>query len=179
MNAGSCDLTFFFSGQDPSSWERQILAPPGDLIATPQLHFDLGNLIPDTTYSIFIKVLLNKFREKKGEIYCFPVSQVILRGISNAVESPILTVRTPPGGEQTTLPPQIPVDPELTTGEINSTWILLKWRKFTDFELQFIDGLQLRYRENDGKVKSLFHFHTFLLIYFFRYFQRLLSFIGQ
>jgi hypothetical protein len=29
------------------------------------------------------------------------------------------------------------------------------WRKFTEFELQFIDGVQLRYKEKEGKVMIL------------------------
>jgi hypothetical protein len=29
------------------------------------------------------------------------------------------------------------------------------WRKFSEFELQFIDGVQLRYKEKDGKVRHL------------------------
>jgi hypothetical protein len=53
----------------------------------------------------------------------------------------------------TTLPPQIPVDVELAVVDVNSTWARLMWRKFSDFELQFIDGVQLRYKERAGKVR--------------------------
>ncbi|KAL0269358.1 UNVERIFIED_CONTAM: hypothetical protein PYX00_007120 [Menopon gallinae] len=120
--------------QDPSTWELQVLAPPADLIATPQLHFDLGNLLPDTTYSIMIKI--------------------ILRDLSNTPQSPILTVRTLPSSPLTTLPPQILVDSGLAVAEVNSTWAKMMWRKFSEFELQFIDGVQLRYREKEGKVFS-------------------------
>jgi hypothetical protein len=52
----------------------------------------------------------------------------------------------------TTLPPQIPVDLELAVVDVNATWARLTWRKFTEFELQFIDGVQLRYKEKEGKV---------------------------
>lgn len=111
------------------------MAPPGDLIATPQLHFDLGNLLPDTTYSIIIKI--------------------ILRDLSNMPQSPILTVKTlPSSGPITTLPPQIPIDPELSVGQVNSTWARVNWRKFTQFELQFIDGVQIKYKEEGDKVGS-------------------------
>jgi hypothetical protein len=55
----------------------------------------------------------------------------------------------------TTLPPQIPVDLELSVVDVNSTWARLMWRKFTEFELQFIDGVQLRYKEKEGKVMTL------------------------
>lgn len=142
---------FFFSELDPSTWEQQVLAPPNDLIATPQLHFELGNLLPDTTYSIMIKIQL--------------------RDLANAPQSPILTVRTLPiSSPHTTLPPQIPVDSGLAVAEVNSTWARLTWRKFTEFELQFIDGVQLRYREKGGKVIFFFVWVCFVLfisIFFF------------
>ncbi|XP_039282712.1 putative epidermal cell surface receptor isoform X2 [Nilaparvata lugens] len=115
---------------DPATWEQQVLAPPNDLIATPELEFSLGNLQPDTSYKIKISV--------------------ILRDLENSPASKILTVKTP--SSATTLPPMIPVQPELQIAELNSTWARLVWRKFTDFELQFIDGVQLRYKEVDGKV---------------------------
>lgn len=135
FNNPATQNSFFCSSQDPSTWELQVLAPPGDLIATPQLHFDLGNLLPDTTYSIMIKI--------------------ILRDLSNTPQSQILTVRTLPSSPHTTLPPQIPVDSGLSVAEVNSTWAKMMWRKFSEFELQFIDGVQLRYREKEGKVRSL------------------------
>lgn len=81
--------------------------------------------------------------------------KIILRDLSNTPQSSILTVRTlPDSSPVTTLPPQIPVESGLAAAEVNSTWARLMWRKFTDFELQFIDGVQLRYREQDGKVFS-------------------------
>jgi len=54
----------------------------------------------------------------------------------------------------TTLPPQIPIEPDLTVIQVNSTWARLTWRKASPFELQFIDGVQLRYKEIDGKVNK-------------------------
>jgi hypothetical protein len=62
----------------------------------------------------------------------------------------ICSVATP----TTTLPPQIPVDAALAVVAVNATWARLMWRKFSEFELQFIDGVQLRYKEKDGKVKQ-------------------------
>jgi hypothetical protein len=55
----------------------------------------------------------------------------------------------------TTLPPQIPVDLGLSVVDVNATWAKLMWRKFTEFEQQFIDGVQLRYKEKEGKVMIL------------------------
>jgi hypothetical protein len=37
--------------------------------------------------------------------------------------------------------------------DVNSTWARLTWRRFSEFELQFIDGVQLRYKETAGKVR--------------------------
>jgi len=69
----------------------------------------------------------------------------------------------------TTLPPQIPVDLGLTVVDVNATWARLMWRKFTEFELQFIDGVQLRYKEKDGKVMIYFNFcvsmHHYIWVY--------------
>ena len=55
-----------------------------------------------------------------------------------------------------TLPPAIPVDPELHVDNVNSTSATLSWRKFAEKELQFIDGVQLRYKEIEGKVRIFF-----------------------
>lgn len=52
----------------------------------------------------------------------------------------------------TTLPPEIPIDAGLAVAEVNSTWMRVTWRKFSEYELQFIDGVQIRYKELDGKV---------------------------
>ncbi|XP_023288132.1 putative epidermal cell surface receptor [Orussus abietinus] len=114
---------------DISTWKSQVFVPPEDIIATPQLEFNLGNLKPSTEYNVKIIVKL--------------------KDLSNTLSSKIYSIRT---SEITTLPPQIPIDAELRLVETNSTWLGVMWKKFTDYELQFIDGVQLRYKEQDGKV---------------------------
>ncbi|XP_073999447.1 stranded at second transmembrane protein isoform X2 [Rhodnius prolixus] len=116
---------------DPSTWEQQVLAPPKDLIATKELEFELGNLQPATEYKIRITI--------------------VMRDLDNSPASQILFVKTPPA-VSTTVPPVIPVEPELRVSSVNSTWATIEWRKFNENELQFIDGVQLRYKEVNGKV---------------------------
>ncbi|XP_011050906.1 PREDICTED: putative epidermal cell surface receptor isoform X3 [Acromyrmex echinatior] len=118
---------------DPSTWKTQVFAPPNDLIATPQLEFELGDLKPMTEYKVKITVKL--------------------KDLTNSPTSKIYNVRTlEKRVEVTTLPPQIPIDAELRIAETNSTWVNVIWKKFTEYELQFIDGVQLRYKEYDSKV---------------------------
>nr|XP_033324101.1 putative epidermal cell surface receptor isoform X2 [Megalopta genalis] len=123
------------TNNDVSTWKSQVFAPPNDLIATPQLEFELGDLKPSTDYKVKITVKL--------------------KDLANSPTSKIYTVRTlEKRAEVVTLPPQIPIDAELKVTETNSTWINVMWKKFTEYELQFIDGVQLRYKQLDGKVYS-------------------------
>lgn len=103
------------------------------MIATPQLEFELGDLKPSTEYKVKITVKL--------------------KDLANSPTSRIYSVRTlDKRVDTTTLPPQIPIDAELRVMETNSSWVSVMWKKFTEYELQFIDGVQLRYKEKDGKV---------------------------
>lgn len=119
---------------DLDSWELQIFAPPNDLIATPQLEFDLLGLRSDTEYRIKITITL--------------------RDLHNTPSSRVYTVRTPKEltTTSTAVPPLIPIEPSLAVADVNSTWATVTWRQFTEYELQFIDGVQLRFREIDGKI---------------------------
>lgn len=76
---------------------------------------------------------------------------VKLKDLANSPSSKIYSVRTLEK-HVTTLPPQISIDADLTVLETNSTWLKIHWKKFTDYELQFIDGVQLRYKDHDSKV---------------------------
>ncbi|XP_031340197.1 putative epidermal cell surface receptor isoform X1 [Photinus pyralis] len=116
---------------DPNTWQSQVFSPPNDLIETAQLEVDLTGLKEDTEYKL--KII------------------VTLRDLHNTPSSRVYTVRTlqdaPP-----TLPPSIPIEPNLVVTDVNSTWVNIAWRKFSDKELQFVDGVQIRYREIDGKI---------------------------
>lgn len=131
---------------DTSKWEQQIFAPPEDLIATSQMEFDLPGLEPNSLYKIKITL--------------------ILRDLNSQPTSSIYTVKTP--AERTITPPP-PIsdyrpdfqdvfknveDPELNVSETNSTWLHLTWKKLSDEQMDYVDGIQLRYKELTGMIYS-------------------------
>ncbi|XP_054728747.1 putative epidermal cell surface receptor isoform X3 [Anastrepha obliqua] len=133
-------------GNDTTTWEQQIFAPPEDLIATSQMEFDLPGLEPNSLYKVKITL--------------------ILRDLNAQPSSPILTVSTP-ADRTITPPPQITdyrpdfkdvfksiEDPELNVSETNSTWLQLTWKKIADEQLEYVDGIQLRYKELTGQIYS-------------------------
>ncbi|XP_066249286.1 putative epidermal cell surface receptor isoform X2 [Euwallacea similis] len=124
--------TYKESDEDLNSWDLQVFAPPNDLIATSSLEFDLLDLVPDKAYKIKITITL--------------------RDLHNTPSSRVYKIRTPKEVQSSTLPPRIPIEPQLEISDINSTWVTVAWRRFTEYEVQFIDGVQLRYRELDGKI---------------------------
>ncbi|XP_023303318.2 putative epidermal cell surface receptor isoform X3 [Lucilia cuprina] len=133
-------------GNDTSKWDQQIFAPPEDLIATSQMEFDLPGLEPNSLYKIKITL--------------------ILRDLNSQPTSSIYTVKTP--AERTITPPP-PIsdyrpdfqdvfknveDPELNVSETNSTWLHLTWKKLSDEQMDYVDGIQLRYKELTGMIYS-------------------------
>ncbi|XP_074036892.1 stranded at second isoform X3 [Leptinotarsa decemlineata] len=117
---------------DLDSWMLQVFAPPNDLIATRSLEFDLQDLESDTEYKIKITITL--------------------RDIHTTHSSRIYKIKTPREILTSTLPPMIPIEPDLAIIDINATWVTVTWKKFDANELRFIDGVQLRYREIEGKI---------------------------
>ncbi|XP_044730252.1 putative epidermal cell surface receptor isoform X2 [Chrysoperla carnea] len=126
--------TSLMDNNNPTTWDTQIFAPPNDLIATPQLEFELPGLKPDTEYQIKINIFL--------------------RDLHNTLSSKVYKVRTLQTITNPYLmtPSIIPIQPDLKIIEINDTWITLSWRKFTEFELQYIDGVQIRYKTIESKI---------------------------
>lgn len=87
---------------------------------------------------------------------------LILRDLPASPSSQIYKVRTP--AEYTITPPSTNIyqpmtevlenlnDPDLKANEINSTFIRFVWNKISDDVVQYVDGIQLRYKETSGKV---------------------------
>ncbi|XP_060646741.1 putative epidermal cell surface receptor isoform X4 [Drosophila nasuta] len=131
---------------DTRTWELQTFAPPEDLIATSQMEFDLSNLEANTLYKVKVTLLL--------------------RDLNSQATSSIYTVKMP--AERTiTPPPQISDyrpdfqdifktvdDPELNVIETNASWLQLTWKKLSDEQMEYVDGVQLRYKELTGMIYS-------------------------
>ena len=61
------------------------------------------------------------------------------------------TASTPP----TTTPlPRLYIDAELYASEITKTSAKVSWRSFSDYELQYIDGVQVKYTQKNNLVRS-------------------------
>ncbi|XP_017776486.1 PREDICTED: putative epidermal cell surface receptor isoform X1 [Nicrophorus vespilloides] len=116
---------------DVDTWQLQNYTSPDDVIRTPQLEFELLNLRAETEYKIKVTLQLD--------------------GLHNKPSSQIYSIKTLQENKVST-PQMIPIDPELAVTAVNATWVNLSWRKFTDYELQLIDGLQIRFKEIDGKI---------------------------
>ncbi|XP_058793011.1 putative epidermal cell surface receptor isoform X2 [Phymastichus coffea] len=123
------------SSSEPSQWKSQTFAPPGDLIDTQELEFDLSGLKPATTYKLMIMVRL--------------------RDLSNVHSSRVYEVRTLDKRSGASVPADLRIDPEFKVIDVNATFAEFEWKKFTDYELQFVDGIYLMYKAADEKTYSV------------------------
>ncbi|XP_050666015.1 putative epidermal cell surface receptor isoform X2 [Leptidea sinapis] len=125
---GSVDLRYTDSDdEDVSHWLSQVFAPADEILTTPRLEFRLSGLKPSTTYKIRGKLFLHNLPvEPESEIYTVRTLD------APKIEHP---------GEK-----RREIDSKLTVVDVNDTTAHLSWRHFSEDELQFIDGVQVRYR---------------------------------
>lgn len=130
-----------------------MFAPPDDLITTSQLEFELSNLEPNTEYRVKITLMLRDLNSQ-------PSSRIyIVRTPAEAIITPPSLIDYHPnhpmnGGAGANMADVLKHidDPELKATDINSTTIRLTWRKLTDEEMEYVDGIQLRYKEITGII---------------------------
>lgn len=146
-------MLHIYSNNDTLSWPSQVFAPPDDLITTSQLEFELGNLEPNTEYRVKIGLMLRDLDSK-------PASRIyVVRTPAEAIITPPSLIDYHPnhpvggvGGANMADVLKNIADPELQAIETNATWIRLSWRKLTDEEMEYVDGIQLRYKEISGII---------------------------
>lgn len=80
---------------------------------------------------------------------------VKLRDLSNTHTSKIYQVRTLDKQSPSSVPTDISIDSELKILQVNATFAEFEWKKFTNYELQFIDGIYLMYKAEDEKTYSV------------------------
>lgn len=130
-----------------------MFAPPDDLITTSQLEFELSNLEPNIEYRVKITLMLRDLNSQ-------PSSRIyIVRTPAEAIITPPSLIDYHPnhpmnGGAGANMADVLKHidDPELKATDINSTTIRLTWRKLTDEEMEYVDGIQLRYKEITGII---------------------------
>ncbi|CAG4931432.1 unnamed protein product [Parnassius apollo] len=134
---GSVDLRYTDTAdEDISHWYSQIFAPADEILGTQRLDFRLTGLKPSTTYKI------------RGKLY--------LHNLPVEPESDVFTVRTL---DLPTVPPveekRREIDSRLAVVDVNDTTAHISWRHFNEDELQFIDGIQVRYRPVGTPIYSM------------------------
>ncbi|XP_068618964.1 putative epidermal cell surface receptor isoform X2 [Battus philenor] len=134
---GSVDLRYTDTAdEDISHWYSQIFAPADEILGTQRLDFRLTGLKPSTTYKI------------RGKLY--------LHNLPVEPESDVFNVRTL---DLPTVQPEEEkrreVDSRLAVVDVNDTTARISWRHFNEDELQYIDGIQVRYRPVGTPIFSM------------------------
>lgn len=140
-----------YTTNDTSAWDSQVFAPPEDLIATSQMEFELPGLEANSDYRIKIMLILRDLNDK-------PSSQ-IYKVKTMPDRSAVITPPPPfhfnpqhPENDFGHIGDVLKTNPELLAEEVNATWVKLTWNKLPDNEIDYVDAIQLRYRQKSGVV---------------------------
>ncbi|XP_065331808.1 putative epidermal cell surface receptor isoform X1 [Cloeon dipterum] len=117
---------------DPSKWEKATTATD-ELIDGLQMAHEVSGLKPDTEYHFQIVIHVREL---------------------GSMESHVAIVRTPRETTSSGNPQVLPVDAGLSIAQVNTTWIKVAWRQFAEYEQQFIDGFQIRYKAREALTYS-------------------------
>ncbi|CAB3371636.1 Hypothetical predicted protein [Cloeon dipterum] len=117
---------------DPSKWEKATTATD-ELIDGLQMAHEVSGLKPDTEYHFQIVIHVREL---------------------GSMESHVAIVRTPRDATTSGNPQVLPVDAGLSIAQVNTTWIKVAWRQFAEYEQQFIDGFQIRYKAREALTYS-------------------------
>ncbi|XP_063596478.1 uncharacterized protein LOC134773237 isoform X2 [Penaeus indicus] len=130
------------ANSDPATWKKEILVPMGTIINHSQWNHVMTSLEPGTSYAMQVVLSVQGAQ---------PVTSPMFTYITMAEAT------TP----STTTPlPRLEVNADLYAVEIAKTTAKISWRRFNEYELQYIDGVQVKYSEKDKLipiVSSLLH----------------------
>ncbi|XP_071522975.1 uncharacterized protein sas isoform X2 [Panulirus ornatus] len=119
---------------DPSTWSKEVLVPMGSMISQSEWDHLLTGLDPSTTYTMQLVLTVQG---------------------AEPVTSPVFTYTTM---EEATTPstttplPHLDITADLYASEVTKTTAKVSWRVFDDFELQYIDGVLVKYTEKDKRI---------------------------
>ncbi|KAK3879842.1 hypothetical protein Pcinc_015624, partial [Petrolisthes cinctipes] len=127
---------------DPNTWYEEVVLPESSLISQTKWEHIITGLQPATQYTIQIVLTIHGAEPKLSPIVSYTT----------------MTQATTPS---TTTPlPRLDIDAELYASAITKTSAKVSWRGFNEFELQYIDGVQVKYTEKDKLIprfSQLFH----------------------
>ncbi|KAK4294238.1 hypothetical protein Pmani_033123 [Petrolisthes manimaculis] len=127
---------------DPNTWYEEVVLPESSLISQNKWEHIITDLQPATQYTIQIVLTIHGAEPKLSPIVSYTT----------------MTEATTPS---TTTPlPRLDIDAELYASAITKTSAKVSWRGFNEFELQYIDGVQVKYTEKDKLIprfSQLFH----------------------
>lgn len=140
-----------YNTNDTGVWDSQVFAPPDDLIATSQMEFELPGLEANSDYRIKIMLILRGVQDKPSS-RIYKVKTLSDRGNGITPPPPFNYNPHHPENDVSHIGDVLKSNPELVADEVNATWVKLTWNKLPDNEIDYVDAMQLRYRQKSGVV---------------------------